>query len=309
MSVRQMLAVFELRVPASWKLVLLAMADHAHEDGTGCYPSIDTLARKTSQSRRGVQKIMRKLEEAGLIYSSNESRGGPRCSTEYTLTHANSEPRSLLSQTQPRIRVPATPNADTPNSEPRSLLAQTQPRTRVPATANAGTPNSEPQCSKQRTGFARTIKNLQELSLNLGRLSPPSSPSPVEKGVEEKLSQLARAKSVTPVGKTQKEIDARRRLLLDQAAEIQKKFQSDGLGSAKAPIVTNPRVRYAQIGQLSDRAAELLRAEPQISLGDLAEELKQWAANNGFTYFDASADAATPIQQAITIAIERRKTA
>ena len=57
-----MASVFELDIPASEKLVLLAMADHARDDGTGCYPSIDLLARKTSQTRRGVQKIMRRLE-------------------------------------------------------------------------------------------------------------------------------------------------------------------------------------------------------------------------------------------------------
>lgn len=69
------------------------------------------------------------------------------------------------------------------------------------------------------------------------------------------------------------------------------------------------RVRYAQIGRLANRATELLRAEPHKSLGDLGEELKQWAAKKGVPYFDACRGAATPIQQAITIAIERRKTA
>lgn len=71
----------------------------------------------------------------------------------------------------------------------------------------------------------------------------------------------------------------------------------------------NQRVRYAQIGRIADRATELLRAEPRKPLGDLAEELKQWAAKKGIPYFDACAGAASPIQQAITIAIERRRTA
>ena len=231
MSVRLMAAVFELDIAASEKLVLLAMADHARDDGTGCYPSIELLARKTSQSRRGVQKIMRRLEEAGLIAPSSVSRGGPRRSTEYKLTLAN--------------------------SERGSLFASTQPRTPVHASANVGAPNSERQCTQPRTGFARTIKNHQEPSGNLARLSPRSS-SPMEKE--------------SPKGRTH-------------------------------------RVRYVQIGRLANRATEILRAEPHKSLGDLAEELKQWAADNGIPYFDAWPGAATPVDQAITIAIERRKTA
>ncbi|MGB2643439.1 MAG: hypothetical protein WBF09_08915 [Candidatus Acidiferrum sp.] len=66
-------------------------------------------------------------------------------------------------------------------------------------------------------------------------------------------------------------------------------------------------VRYVQIGRIADRATELLRTEPNKSLGDLGEELKQFAADNRIPYFDAWPGAASPIQQAITIAVERRK--
>lgn len=198
MSFRLIPVVFELEISARWKLVLLAMADHARDDGTRCYPSVATLARKTSQSRRGVQKIMRQLEDAGLIRPSQVSHGGPRRSTEYTLTFAN--------------------------SEPGSLFPSTQQRTTVPETANHRAPNREPQRSKQRTGFARTIKNHQEPSVNLERLSPLSFTAPVENGAEA-LLRLVRDKSVTPVRQTPKDLDARRRLLLDQAQAIQQKFQ------------------------------------------------------------------------------------
>ena len=67
--------------------------------------------------------------------------------------------------------------------------------------------------------------------------------------------------------------------------------------------------RFSIIGRLADAAVEILSRKPDCELGDLAEELKQWAANNGFPYFDAWPGAATPIQQAITIATERRNTA
>jgi len=50
------------------KFVLVALADNANDQGS-CFPSIQTLAEKTSLSRRGVQIQIRKLEEMGLVES------------------------------------------------------------------------------------------------------------------------------------------------------------------------------------------------------------------------------------------------
>jgi len=113
-----MKAVFELQISASEKLVLLAMADHAHDDGTSCYPSIETLARKTSQTRRGVQKIMCRLEKSRLIEPSKLSHG--RRTTEYRIVLGNREPGSPLAGTQPRTTEHATANRKTRNREPGS---------------------------------------------------------------------------------------------------------------------------------------------------------------------------------------------
>lgn len=181
MSVRLMANVFELDVAASEKLVLLAMADHARDDGTGCYPAIETLARKTSQSRRGVQKIMRRLEDAGLIVPSRVSRGGPHRSTEYRLTLTNSEPHSLFASTQPARSSPVE----------NGSKASTKPRTPGRQTANASTPNREPQDAKQRTGFARSVRNHHEPSLNLATPSPGSCGNLV--------SETAAAVAETPI--------------------------------------------------------------------------------------------------------------
>jgi hypothetical protein len=87
--------IFDLDIPAAEKLVLLAMADHARDDGTGCYPAIGTLARKTSLSRRGTQKLIRRLQTAGFIADTGKiSRLG---TIEYTLTLAKGgEQGSLL---------------------------------------------------------------------------------------------------------------------------------------------------------------------------------------------------------------------
>jgi hypothetical protein len=166
MSVRLMGAVFELEISASEKLVLLAMADHARDDGTGCYPSIGTLARKTSQSRRGVQKIMRKLEEErGLIEPSKVSRG--RRTTEYRLI-LNREQGSLLNgggnrelgSRQRRTGKHPTANQETRNREPGSpepLRTVTEPSKEPrPHTARPGPSCSGPSLSIDEQERCRT---------------------------------------------------------------------------------------------------------------------------------------------------------
>jgi hypothetical protein len=47
--------------------VLLAIAYHAEEDGTGAYPAVATLMKMTNLSRRGVQYALRELEDAGEL--------------------------------------------------------------------------------------------------------------------------------------------------------------------------------------------------------------------------------------------------
>jgi hypothetical protein len=67
MSVKIMGLVWELDIPSSEKLVLLAYADHAEHDGTGIYPAIALVARKTGYSQREVQRLTRRLENKGLL--------------------------------------------------------------------------------------------------------------------------------------------------------------------------------------------------------------------------------------------------
>lgn len=66
MSVRVMSQVWELDLPAFEKLVLLALADCANDEGLA-WPSIATLRRKTNAGERTVQRSLRSLEAAGLL--------------------------------------------------------------------------------------------------------------------------------------------------------------------------------------------------------------------------------------------------
>ena len=67
--------------PAAGK-VLAALADHADQRKLTCFPSVETLARETQVSVRGVQYALRKLEAAGAILTER-SRG--RSSSLYRL--------------------------------------------------------------------------------------------------------------------------------------------------------------------------------------------------------------------------------
>lgn len=48
-------------------IVLVAMADTAHDDGTDSRQAVSTIAKKSRVSARTVQRVMRDLEERGLI--------------------------------------------------------------------------------------------------------------------------------------------------------------------------------------------------------------------------------------------------
>ena len=68
MSIRVQSYVWEnSKADGSALLLLLAIADHAHDDGNGAYPSVATLAAKCRQTERNTQLLLRKLEDMGEI--------------------------------------------------------------------------------------------------------------------------------------------------------------------------------------------------------------------------------------------------
>ena len=66
MSIAVMTAVWQLDLPASDKIVLLALADCANDEGK-CWPGIKTLCMKSSKTERTVQASIRRLVNAGYL--------------------------------------------------------------------------------------------------------------------------------------------------------------------------------------------------------------------------------------------------
>lgn len=77
MSVKMMTAVWELQLRAPQQQLLLAMADHADDDGV-CWPSAERLGWKTGMSRSTVFRQLQKLKTEGLLEVVKEgSRHNP----------------------------------------------------------------------------------------------------------------------------------------------------------------------------------------------------------------------------------------
>jgi len=76
MSIRIMTAVWDIQLPDSEKIVLLALADNASDEGL-CWPSIATICRKTCKSERTVQGCIGRLVAAGHL--SRDEVAGKGC--------------------------------------------------------------------------------------------------------------------------------------------------------------------------------------------------------------------------------------
>jgi len=119
MSIRLMCAAFDADVPATQKLVLLALCDNANDQGQ-CFPSIALLQRKCSLSDRAIQNAIAWLEEQG--YLSRTFRTGS--ATIYVMTPERGSPPNDV---HPRTKFTPPPNVVHPTPEPRSPITIKEP--------------------------------------------------------------------------------------------------------------------------------------------------------------------------------------
>lgn len=117
MSIKIMSAVWELDgIDGTECLVLLALADHADDEGR-CYPSISRLAKRTKLSDRGVQKVLSRLIEKGFVRVV--PCAGQSGANVYFVT-ATPEPCSPPEPRSPRTEFTTPPNHVRRTPEPRS---------------------------------------------------------------------------------------------------------------------------------------------------------------------------------------------
>ena len=146
--------------------------------------------------------------------------------------------------------------------------------------------------------------NLYSLSLmavEKGELVGKRLPPGVGQFEAKKVSQIAPEPSLTVQSQIQ----------IQNLRPLARPNSTASCGNVKNQKTATPQQRrFAIVRRLEKAAAKILDRKPDCPLGDLSEELKQWAANEGIPYFDAWPGSAPPIEQAISLAMrERRKTA
>lgn len=67
MSVKAMAVVFQMDLPPREKLIMLALADHASDDGSDAYPSQSTMTDKTGYGTTTIKKVYKVLMACRLI--------------------------------------------------------------------------------------------------------------------------------------------------------------------------------------------------------------------------------------------------
>ena len=85
MSVKMMSKVFGLAIEPGIKLLLLALTDHADDDGHNCWPSVGYLVWKTSLSDRHVRRMLSWLRDEGVLIPVGREGGGRRRSVIYQI--------------------------------------------------------------------------------------------------------------------------------------------------------------------------------------------------------------------------------
>ena len=88
MSVKLMAKAWEMPIPSGKKMVLLALCDHANDDGE-CYPSQKNLAKKCSMSSRAISNHIKWLHDCGILESERRQTTNVRKSNRYFISLEN----------------------------------------------------------------------------------------------------------------------------------------------------------------------------------------------------------------------------
>ena len=88
MSIKLMAKAWEMPIPSGQKMVLLALCDHANDDGE-CYPSQKNLAKKCSMSSRAISNHIKWLHDCGILESERRQTTNVRKSNRYFISLEN----------------------------------------------------------------------------------------------------------------------------------------------------------------------------------------------------------------------------
>lgn len=105
-------------------LVLLSLADWANDDGSRVFPTMAALAQKTRKSMRGTRRILRQLEEDGVIRQIHRATGKPGLGTEYRIDVERLQKMTPIPDTKPQ--APETADRNGPDTPPEDGEQRTE---------------------------------------------------------------------------------------------------------------------------------------------------------------------------------------
>lgn len=162
MSIKVVVRIMEeMDLPRPWASVLIAMGDHADDDGKHCFPSVDKIAWKANYKWRQVVNIMRDMEKAGVI--TRVANATQRRPTEYQINFDSvpkktpfekwreANGRGAISQQSQSTDDSHGCNPTTPGMQPRNLGVQSHNEN---SRENASEPSVEPPIEPKETNSA-----------------------------------------------------------------------------------------------------------------------------------------------------------
>jgi len=119
MSVKIMTIAWEIDVKGADKLVLLALADNASDEGY-CYPSWETIMKKTGVSKGTLAKSLKALEKLNLIkrVSRKRSNGSDASNGYFVIENVG---QSSETEHHPKVQKLNTQSSETEHLEPSVL--------------------------------------------------------------------------------------------------------------------------------------------------------------------------------------------
>jgi hypothetical protein len=164
------------------RLVLLALADHANDEGY-CFPSVSRLARRSALSERNVQVILRDLETRGeLVRLCGTGRGNVNQywvlppATVARLTREGKSAQNFHPLLVLEERVKAATQRVSPVS-PRTVKNQDQPSTTQPASSEEKqrTPALTLEDAPQSSSADRTMLGAADARVRFSARRAPSA--------------------------------------------------------------------------------------------------------------------------------------
>lgn len=246
MSVRAMTWAWEQAIPPATKLVLMALADHADNEGV-CWPGVRSVAEKTRLSKEAVRYHLRILRRRGLVVSEERVReDGGHTSNTYRL------PVNIL--THPYQTVD-TPPVTVEEGSIKQLIPMNRNRTvREPLPPVAPLKGGASTANKREPPKAKTKPSVSEPFVV--RMVQDYSDLWSEQVVRERIAEALNHKAVFKAIDTQRYVQA----WLRRDAETAKE-RRNGQRPQATPRAASPFAKYSDPPGEDGNAETAVRAK------------------------------------------------